>query len=342
MQHKYKFIYWLRLIGMVSIVYDHLGSLRNPNWFLAKGIRHFVNMPLSIIQDFGAFSVCLFFIISGFCLNTTAEKGWIFIYNRFIKLIVELFLSILLFFAFNKLLSLILGQTYWDQFSLKDWLEGSTMFCYLIGKDSAINASLWFIVPLLSLDLITGIFYKIVKKNMLYLILVVDSIFLALIILKVIGMGILISQMQWLIFILMPLFGVLIQLLVTNKISFKIFTVISLINWILLLEGIRLFRPYYYADEPYLVSLLYALLLFSVFLGFEEKIVLPRLVLFFSDISFSVYLIHMTFGGEIMSLIENRIPFTISFIITIFIVFFISILFYKKVEIGIISKIKKK
>lgn len=345
MQHKYKFLYWLRFIGMFLIVYDHLGPLRNPNWFFAKGIKYFSNTPLGIIQDFGAFSVCLFFIISVFCLNTSAEKGWAFIYNKFIKLIVTLFLSVLLFFFFNKVASILLGQTYWDQFSLNDWLKGSTMFCYLIGEDSVINGSLWFIFPLLFLDLITGLFYKIVKRNMLHLVIVVDLLFLVLILGKVIGLlggKEFSSQMQWLIFMLLPLFGVLIRLLFNNKINLKFFLTVSCVNWILFLEGIRLFRSYYYTDEPYLISLMYALLLFGIFLGFEEKIVLPKIVIFFSDISFSVYLINMTFGGEIMSMIENKLPFTVCFIIAICFVFFISILFHKYVEIGLISKVKKK
>lgn len=57
---------YLRVIALVMILYDHLGGFYNPNWIVKKIIDFFFAVPLDIIQDFGAFGVSLFFLLSGF------------------------------------------------------------------------------------------------------------------------------------------------------------------------------------------------------------------------------------------------------------------------------------
>ena len=57
---------YLRVIALVMILYDHLGGFYNPNWIVKKIIDFFFVVPLDIIQDFGAFGVSLFFLLSGF------------------------------------------------------------------------------------------------------------------------------------------------------------------------------------------------------------------------------------------------------------------------------------
>ena len=55
---------YLRVIALVMILYDHLGGFYNPNWIVKKIIDFFFAVPLDIIQDFGAFGVSLFFLLS--------------------------------------------------------------------------------------------------------------------------------------------------------------------------------------------------------------------------------------------------------------------------------------
>ena len=57
---------YLRAIALCMILYDHLGGLFNPGWIVKRYVDFFFAVPLNIIQDFGAFGVSLFFLISGF------------------------------------------------------------------------------------------------------------------------------------------------------------------------------------------------------------------------------------------------------------------------------------
>ena len=122
-------------------------------------------------------------------------------------------------------------------------------------------------------------------------------------------------RMQWLIFALIPVFGVLIRNIYEKRISIYLFGGLMCVNYLLFLKSIVIFRGYYYTEEPYMVSLMYALLLFGIFLLLEKQLCLPKYVEFLAGISYSVYLTHMTFGSLFMSALESRFPFTIAFVV---------------------------
>ena len=58
---KYVGLDYLRFIAVAMIFYDHLGASRNHEWCVAKFLDFFFNIPLGIIQDYGAFGVSIFF-----------------------------------------------------------------------------------------------------------------------------------------------------------------------------------------------------------------------------------------------------------------------------------------
>lgn len=335
----YKFLYILRFIGVSLIVYDHLGALRNPDWIVARVLEYWLNKPLGLIQSFGAFAVCLFLVISGFCLTTTSKNGLTFIYNKVVKIIGTLFLSTVLFYIFNILFSHLTAKTYWDQFSVIDWLKSGTLLCYVQGKESAINGAIWYLFPLMFLYLFFGLLYGIIKKHVIYLPILIDIFFILLIILNSVGVKFL-PVMQWLVFALIPIFGYLIRSVYEKKISFKVFLVTFFINYMVLVESIITFRGEYYMNQPYLISMIFALSLFGIFLAFEEKIVLPRFVKFISDISFSIYLLHMTFGSLFMTGLVGRLGFTLSFIVSVCLVVLLSWGQFYWIEKRVITKLR--
>ena len=339
MRERFQFLDWLRCIGVLLIVYDHLGPLRNSEWFVSGILEKIINKPLGIVQYFGAFGVCLFFIISGFCLTANADTGKQFVYNKVVRILVTLSVATLMFWIFNKIISILAGQTYWDQFAFKEWGESATLLCYIFGRDSAINGAIWYLFPLMAVFLIVGIFYKIIKKNMVYLVGILDLGFI-LVIAVTKHKGYYIVQMQWLIFMLVPLFGVLIRSIWESRISFKLFLAAFVMNYIIFLKSILVFRPEYYLEQPYLISLVYALLFFSIFLLTENKIAVPQIVKFISNISFSLYLLHMTFGSLIITGLENKYGFTISFTVTLACVVALSRFFNKEIEQNVIMKLK--
>lgn len=328
---KYKFLDWLRCIGVCLIVYDHLGPLRNPEWFVASQVNSLINAPLGIIQYFGALGVCLFFIISGFCLTTSATAGWQFIYNKVIRILVPLFLSTFLFFCFNKMVSWTIGVTFWDQFSLYEWLTSSTLFCYVLGQDSVINGSTWYLFPLVLLYVLWGLFYRIAKKNPFYFACILNVLFIVVGLVTKSGYykG---NAMQWLVFTMVPVFGILIRAVYNRRISVPVFLSAFAVSYLVFLKNIMIFRPYYYTEEPYLISFVYAILIFGLFLLLEERIIIPKFVSFISNISFSLYLIHMTMGGFLMSVLNANLGFTISFVLTVIIITVLARYHYEWIE----------
>lgn len=316
-KNKFIFLDWLRCIGICLIMYDHLGPLRNPEWAVSRFIENMVNIPLGIIQYFGAFGVCMFFIISGFCLRPSASTGFKFAYKKIIRILGTLLIATILFYCFNKMVSLLAGQTYWDQFFVRDWMEDSLLICYLLGHDSVINGATWYLFPLMGVYFTAALLYKLFKKNPVYLTGILDVLFGCLWMLGKFK-GIRFVQMQWLIFMLIPVFGILIRAIYDKRLSIQKFAVAFVINYIILLKCIVMFRGEYYSNQPYLISLAYAVLIFGVFLLMEEKLILPKPVKFISDISFSLYLLHMPFGGLIMTQLGNNLGFTVSFMITVF------------------------
>lgn len=69
----------MRGVAVLMVVYDHLfavgGERFAGNAFPpANTVRNWVSTPLGIIQDFGWFGVCLFFLISGFVITHSARR----------------------------------------------------------------------------------------------------------------------------------------------------------------------------------------------------------------------------------------------------------------------------
>lgn len=334
---KFLFLDWLRCIGVCLIVYDHLGPLRNSEWWLSGLIENLVNTPLGIIQYFGAFGVCLFFVISGFCLTSSAASAWKFIYKKIVRIVINLLVSTILFYCFNKVVSLLIGQTYWEQFSPQDWIGDAFLACYLFGRDSVINGATWYLFPLMGVYFMAALLYQLLRKNPVYLAGALDAVFIGLWIL-VRYKGIQIIQMQWLIFMLVPVFGILLRSLYDARISVLMFLTAFIFNYFVFLKCIVMFRVDYYSNQPYLISLVYAVLIFGIFLLLEDKLIVPKTVKYISDISFSLYLFHMPFGGLIMTVLGKYFGFTACFVITVTIVGMLAWGYHEWIEKRVIGK----
>lgn len=320
------------MIAMFMIVYDHLCALRNPDYVITEMMDGIVNRPLVLVQSFGALGVSIFFIISGFLLSAASDDGAVYLYRKFVRIWLPLITTLGLFYLFNRCVSLIGGETYWDQFLLSDWIDCPFLVCYLKGTDTFINGAIWYLFPLLTLYMLYALLLKIVKKNNLMFVIAVDTIFIVLIVGKHMGLSP-IKQMQWLVFLLIPMFGMIIRALYDKKVSINTFMLLMLIQYIMLVAGIQNFRGEYYTDQPYINSCIYALMIVGIGLLSEQYLSLPRIVSWMSEISYDVYLMHMTFGALIMTILEYlKFNFTISLLMGILGSFAVAWLHYEKVE----------
>lgn len=133
--------------------------------------------------------------------------------------------------------------------------------------------------------------------------------------------------------------GIILYQIKTGVFSKRFGTTLLAMNYALTLAGLYFFDNRYLENEPYLISFIYALFLFIMLPKLELK--QNRVIYFLADISFSVYLLHMTVGGLVMSLFENKIRYTFSLCISLSTVILISILFCFFIERPIRKLLRK-
>lgn len=340
-QHIFSLEY-LRVFAVIMIVYDHLGGLRNSNWFVKKGIDFAIAKPLNVIQDFGAFGVSIFFVISGFLFAWNAH--YTNIVRNTIRRILKIYLSSLIAFLIFWLFNIVLWNfldTYWRQFSVKQWVESVTLLGYFNGNGDVINGTTWFLIPLFFFYLISIIYVVLVKKFSWRGIWIVESILTILFyVLYAFNVP---NLLGLLIYIYMPLSGaILAEIYKAENTTFLQGIILLIVNYLMMVVCFYKFQYNYYAENLYLVSYMYAILMVAVFFSWEKYFSPNNIVSFIGKISLSVYLLQMTWGGFFMQVFNDRnIFFTLAFCITVFIIAGLSWLHTKYIEGKIIDGLLK-
>ena len=337
--NHYTFISYLRLIACSIIVYTHLVAMRFPELRPVIIIRAAINTPLHIIQDFGAFGVCLFYIISGFLVALSAGKQtWLkFLLNKIIRVYFGAILAATLFYVVQKIIEIMLGTpTFWGQRTAKDWIMGGTLIGYLSGYGDQINGTTWFLIPYLFFIIIFTLSYKILKTNPIPAILILElSVLLfttAYIYIPAIKIAV-----GFFAFVPMCISGVLIYCWQSKLIKNTPFGLFMVANYLIMIFAFYRMRAHYYTDQPYLVSYIISLGLFMTASLANDRL-LPGLrvktCLWFCDkYSFAIYLSHMQIGGLVMSLITAYMPTTLVVVLGMLCVLGYSMFFHQFIEI---------
>ncbi len=333
---------YLRVLAMFMILYDHLGCLRNQEWMIKKAVDFFFSNPLFIIQDFGAFGVSLFFLISGFLF---AWKGqYEHLTKKTCRRLLKIYLSLIAAFLGFWLCQAIcwnFQETYWQQFTIRQWLESITLVGYLTGNGEVINGSTWFLVPLFFFYIVSA-FYAAFSRRLFCKgggMWIIEG-FLAALFYTLDRMHIY-APTNMMIFVYMPLAGVILAEIYHEKnIAFGNGLVLLLVNYMAMVFYFKKFQYEFYAENLYLISFLYAVLFVVICLTWEKRFTANKYVDFFGSISLSVYLLHMTWGGFLMqAFTEMGIPFTAAFIFTVFLIFGIACFHTKYIENGILKRL---
>lgn len=310
---------YLRAIALCMILYDHLGGLFNPGWIVKRYVDFFFAVPLNIIQDFGAFGVSLFFLISGFLFtyNGNHQNEGRKTLKKVMKIYSGCLLSFLEFYLLQRIVWCV-KETYWSQFSLRQWIESMTLVGYFTGSGEVINGTTWFLIPLFMFYVLrigyTWMQEKVkVRWNVLILEAVLAVIMLLLKVLKL-------SVSSWLIFVYMPVSGLILGEIFRDDTQVSILEelVLQFVNYISMTIWFWVFARQYHDSSPYFVSFIYSIALVVLFALLNDKFKKNKAVSFLCRISLSVYLVHMTFGCFLLTLCSFvHIPFTLSFIATI-------------------------
>lgn len=317
---------YLRVIALFMILYDHLGGFYNPNWIVKKVIDFFFAVPLDIIQDFGAFGVSLFFLISGFLFmyNGNYKNETKKTLKKLLKTYLGCLIAFLLFYIIQKL-TWIINTTYWSQFSIKQWIESATLIGYFTGYGDVINGTTWFLIPLFLFYLVRiGYAWNYEKTKPEY-----NFVFLEMIVLLIM---ILLNKLHLLVssklvFVYMPLAGMLLGEVFRKEKRISSFWGILLlvVNYMLMASWFWVFAREYHDTYCYFVSFIYSVFLIVIFAILKERFKKSQMMEYFCRISLSVYLMHMTFGSFLLTLFSYiSMPFSLSFILTIIAIFLIS------------------
>lgn len=343
-----EFIKVLRSIAVLLVIWAHLGCMWPQNsgieWFGTKIINSLINIPLVLIQYSGAFSVCLFFIISGFITTHTIqnESRFQFIIKRGLRIYPTLILSTIIFYCFTKVLSLCNISTWWEQFNIKEWILSGTLTMYFFNWSDSINGVTWTLVVGLIFYFLCFILINCIKKNAdLTMILILIINFYSINIFHLMGKShILIQSLSYIPIIL---FGQIIYYYWVKWISAKKLVIYCIINYLIWVQNLRLYLPEYYeGTEPYGPSLVYTIIIFLLAMSFNDKLeeymqnkksIVVSVINFSSKNSYSIYLNHMTFGTLLLTIFNGfHIPFGVNLIITIILILILSQFVYKYIE----------
>ena len=152
------FINVLRLLAMVFVLTPHLLAYQLENQVMIW-VGTYVLNPLHIVQYCGALGVSLFYITSGYLTMPQAGTGRCVqrLYRQVLSLMVEVFAAMMfcmvVSYAFQALFTAINGhQGPYAAFTLRDWLASAVLYRNFMFRVST-EGILWFLVPFLMFKL---------------------------------------------------------------------------------------------------------------------------------------------------------------------------------------------
>lgn len=301
---RYVFLDYIRAAAAWLVVWDHLGTIM-PGWAgkvfgPAQWVRNNITGPLGIVNDFGWFGVALFFLISGFIISDRARVEGVvqFAVRRILRIYPMLTMAVLLSAAF------VAAK---DQVTVRNVLLNITLANYLIIPQVVLLGVAWTLVIEMIFYVLTALtqFMRDSPHR-----IAINLAFAALAIWKrgAFGGGS---------FTLLAVFAAYLPVLVMGQTTYwwlarkRLSTPLALVYlgaaYAVFLWGVRAIQPAFLpATNSYLISVAYAALLFFGLV--HAKLPSSRIVRFFSDTSYSVYLLHGIFGPMVLKSLMPLVP----------------------------------
>ena len=329
------FISLLRGVASLLVMWDHLVGIWTDRYKIAFAplglVRDYINRPLVIIQDFGYLGVAFFFFVSGFIITHVAQRETrlVFAVKRLLRIYPPLIVSIVAIYALQRGLHAFAvgadgsaGYLNYDrniaEMPLRHVLLSMTLLNYVIPRPGAVNGVAWTLV-------IEMIFYALCL--------------LALPLLKrrpALGAGALAGVVALILYesrafgpsfflfavscsyVPLLLIGQLTYLLWSGKIGRWLFAALAIANYVVFISGVRQIYPQFYEPaSSYGVSSLYAFAVFAILLLLNSSLRVPRLLNFYSKISFSLYLYHGTVGMLALGLLYPLAGYPVALVLAV-------------------------
>ncbi|MCC6193132.1 MAG: acyltransferase [Burkholderiales bacterium] len=338
----------MRAIAALIVVYDHLVGMwlqRNQvSWRPSQLADRWIFEPLHLMSHGGALAVALFFMVSGFVIVYVAqrESRRDFAIRRALRIYPPFWMSCLLFAAVYVAATAVSSAPGLRGFAVEQalaqpnpllaTLAALTLGNYLIGTP-AINGVAWTLVievlfyiavalllpllktrPRLAIGVafaVLALLQAIAKTNVVVFLLAVNSVHVAYMFLGSL------AYLRW-----------------AGRIGTRFFVTATVVFWGLFVHGVAkivLQAPYSLSD--YGVSYAMAWLLFVAILLLDEKLRLGGFAMFFSRISYSLYLNHGGIGLIALTLLYPALGYPMSLAITFVLVVAISAAAWRWVEV---------
>lgn len=326
------FVDSLRGLAVLLVLWDHLvGSYlinRHQSWWPHELISEYVNTPLGIIQDFGWFGVCLFFLISGYVITHVAQRetGSQFTIRRLLRIYPPLAVAILLAVA----LAPLSGETV-----AKGWREilwGMTLLNYVKVPQNVVLGVAWTLVveiAFYSLVALQTFFFG--RRHRIAVCLNLSLCILTIACCRRFGddFFLLATSISYIPYLIV---GQIVYLRSRGIVGNWFMAAAGIVAFLAIQYGIREihvgFRP---LNNSYLLSFIFALSLFVVAMLINLKPV--RLVSFSAEISYSLYLVHGPVGYLVLALGSHLgLPFSVSLLLAIAAVFVVAVALNRLVE----------
>jgi exopolysaccharide production protein ExoZ len=287
----------LRGVAVLMVVYDHLFAVAGERMAGAAfapvpWVRQWVSTPMGIIQDFGWFGVCLFFLISGFVISHAArrESMRVFAVRRVFRIFPPLAVAV----AAVALLDVLSGQFK----PVSDYLLGVTLAGYLMVPQVIVLGVAWTLVIEVIFYALMALVSPLLKGAQPAAAVALASLVPPLVIWFARDLGpeffLFAASVAYLPVLLL---GSTIYLAKATDTAWPIVWLLALVNWGVFLFGLSTIHTVFLPiQNSYAVSLVYALALFLLCLERQPPQALRRV----GDMSYSLYLLHGTVGFAVV------------------------------------------
>jgi exopolysaccharide production protein ExoZ len=346
-----RFLVFLRGIACLLVVWDHLVGIWTDKYAISFApltiVRVYITKPLGIIQDFGYLGVVLFFFVSGFIITHVAqrENRLVFLFKRLFRIYPPLIVSTLLI-ALCYRVYLYLGHS-------EDGISNYIIYDSSIAHMPVINVAL--AMTLLNYfrvnqNPVNGVAWTLVIEMIFYVLcfcilpLLRQSPRIAMLTLSLTCLLITFLARQFgPSFFLFAASVTYLPLLLIGQATYFVWSkqlapywlgVSAIGNYFLFIYGIQSIHPEFYPPEnSYAISSIYGYLIFLLLLLLNARLTIPKVLGFYSKISYSLYLYHAVSGHLVLGILYPFIGYVPALLCALAAVTGLSYLSWRYVEI---------
>jgi peptidoglycan/LPS O-acetylase OafA/YrhL len=294
----------LRGVAVLMVVYDHLFAVAGERFAgqafaPVPAVREHITGPLGIIQDFGWFGVCLFFLISGFVILHAARRETVgqFVIRRGLRIFPPLAVAV----AVLAVLEHATGQPR----PFTDYLLGVSLWGYFSLPQVVVLGVAWTLVIELFFYALVALVIPLLRERRAVFGVAVMTLVPALMCALARDFG-----DRFFLFAVsathLPvlLMGSTLYLWRQGLCGGAVAALLFVVNWAVFAWAVNTIHTTFAPlNNSYLLSLVYSLAVFNLCLNWQP----PRWLKAVGDMSYSLYLLHGTIGFAVVVWLVPRV-----------------------------------